>query len=229
VEERQKAYPLCFQNFWAQYLRSTEIIHKTWGTPVVGTRMFQVVKKLKNVKYELKTWAKHHFGNFHDKVTKNEGKIKYVETKLLDNPSSFRLNSCLLKQREKLLLFNQEYWGKYKRKDWLTKGDHNTKFFQRTTDSRRRKKRVIRIKDDCDLRIDEQALIVDKFVFDYTLRYKSEYQGNRSLLSLGLMKMITEQDNLQLIQLPTLSEIKEALFSIDSTKTLGPDGFGAGF
>jgi len=95
VQERQKAYPFCFQNFWAQYQRSTEIIRKTWRTPVVGTRMFQVVKKLKNVKYELKTWAKHHFGNFQDKVTKNEGKIKYVETKLLDNPSSFRLNSWM--------------------------------------------------------------------------------------------------------------------------------------
>jgi len=109
VEERKKAYPFHFQNLWVQCQKSTEIIRKTWRTSVVGTQMFQVVKKLKNVKYELKSRAKHHFGNFHDKVTKNEDKIKYVETKLLDNPSSFHLNSWmyrLLKQRESLLLFN---------------------------------------------------------------------------------------------------------------------------
>jgi len=36
-------------------------------------------------------------------------------------------------------------------------------------------------------------------------------------------------DNLDLIRLPDLHEIKQALFSIDSIKTPGPNGFGAGF
>lgn len=98
-----------------------------------GTKMFQLVKKLKNIKYELKVWAKNQFGNFQDKVTKSEQKIMYVEGKLIQSPSSFLYSSWmnrLLKQREKLLMFNQNYWGKFRRKDWLTKGDRNTKFFQ---------------------------------------------------------------------------------------------------
>ena len=36
-------------------------------------------------------------------------------------------------------------------------------------------------------------------------------------------------DNQTLIKPPTLKEIRTALFSIDSNKTPGPDGFGAGF
>jgi len=33
-------------------------------------------KKLKNIKLEIKDWSKGHFGNFHDKITKNDKKIK---------------------------------------------------------------------------------------------------------------------------------------------------------
>jgi len=35
--------------------------------------------------------------------------------------------------------------------------------------------------------------------------------------------------NLHLISIPDMSEVKATLFSIGSSKTLGPDGFGAGF
>ena len=57
-------------------------------------------------------WAKNFFGNNHEKPTKNAPKVILVENKFLSNRDSFRLNfwmNSLLKQREKLMLFNQEY------------------------------------------------------------------------------------------------------------------------
>jgi len=51
----------------------------------------------------------------------------------------------------------------------------------------------------------------------------------RVLPNLGLSKIISDLDNHELIKLPNLVEIETALFSIDSNKTSGPDGFGAGF
>ena len=41
--------------------------------------------------------------------------------------------------------------------------------------------------------------------------------------------MITDADNHRLIKLPTLDEVRITLFSMDFSKTLGPDGFGARF
>ena len=192
--EQRKASPFRYQNFWAQYQKSTELIRKAWRRPVTGTRMFQMVKKLRAVKFDLRIWAKQHFGNFHLKTTNNEEKIRYVESRLVRNPTSFRLNSWLvrlLKQREKLLLFNQKYWGKFRRKAWLTGGDRNSKYFQRIADTHRCRKRVVRIKDDCGLWIGKQARIADKFIADYKLRYKSEFLAKRSLPKLGLAKGVT--------------------------------------
>ena len=48
-------------------------------------------------------------------------------------------------------------------------------------------------------------------------------------MDINLPKVITDTDNLELVKLPDLDEVNQALFAIDSNKTPGPDGFGAGF
>jgi len=68
------------------------------------------MRNLKTIKLELKPWVRSTFGNMQAKLRLNLEKINYVENKLLESPLSFRLNEWmnrLLKQREKLLLFNQ--------------------------------------------------------------------------------------------------------------------------
>ena len=58
-------------------------------------------------------------------------------------------------------------------------------------------------------------------------------QLSKSLLHLIRQKIATTirptQHRLKFIRLPDLEEIKQALFSVDSNKTLTPDGFGVGF
>ena len=51
----------------------------------------------------------------------------------------------------------------------------------------------------------------------------------RVLPDLGLQTRVSDLDKKELIKLPSLEEVKNALFSIDSNKTPGSDGFGAGF
>jgi len=70
----------------------------------------------------------------------------------------------LLKQREKL--FNQKYWGKLRSKEWLNKGDPNTKFFQRSVNAQRKKNRVVKIKDACGVWLNDQQAIVAKVISD---------------------------------------------------------------
>ena len=133
VIPKHKAFPFRFLNFWHKYHQVDTIIRKAWRSNARGTNMFKFVQKLKRIKNEVKTWAKTHFGNFQEKLKKNTQTIEYVEEQLIQNPASLRLNSWLLrllKQREKMILFNQKYWGKLQRKEWLINGDRNTTFFQ---------------------------------------------------------------------------------------------------
>jgi len=45
----------------------------------------------------------------------------------------------MLHQREKLLPFNQKYWGKFRRKEWLVNGDRNSQFFSATSKHKKEK------------------------------------------------------------------------------------------
>ena len=87
---------------------------------------------------------------------------------------------------------------------------------------------VIKLKHEYGVWIDDQKAIVDKFILDYSKKFKSTHNTNRTLPNLGLAKLISDTENSELIRLPDMEEIKQALFSIESNKTSGPDGFGAG-
>jgi len=94
--------------------------------------MYCVVQKLKKIKLDLKTWSKVTFGNFKSKLERNGEKLLQVETKLVQDPNNSQLNNWhfrLIKQREKIHLFNQKYWGRIARKDWPVNGDRRSHFF----------------------------------------------------------------------------------------------------
>ena len=83
-------------------------MEKQWVVHTHGTKMFKLAHKLKNTKIHLISWARNSLGNIHNNLRVNLQKKATVEEKLVAQPS-VRLNSWLhrlLKQREKLLLFN---------------------------------------------------------------------------------------------------------------------------
>ena len=87
----------------------------------------------------------------------------------------------------------------------------------------------MKLQDDYGISIKDHKMIVEKFISDYMQRFKSTHNNARVLSNLGLSKLISNLDNNELVKLPNLEEVKNTQFSIDSNKTPGPDGFGAGF
>ena len=87
----------------------------------------------------------------------------------------------------------------------------------------------MKLGDDCGIWIDDHKMIAEKFISDYAQRFKSMHNNVRVLPNLGLSKVISDLDNNELIKFLNLEEVKNALFSIDSNKTPGSDGFGVGF
>jgi len=82
--------------------------------------MYHVVHKLEKIKLDLKSWSKFTFGKFKSKLEKNAEKLLVVETKLVQDPNNAHLNNWhyrLVKQGEKMHLFNQKYWEKLAKKD----------------------------------------------------------------------------------------------------------------
>jgi len=88
---------------------------------------------------------------------------------------------------------------------------------------------IIKLQDDFGLWIDDHKEIADKLTTDFSKRFKSSHNDQRTLAHLGLPSLILDIENRELIRLPNLEEVKNALFSIESNKTPRPDRFREGF
>ena len=108
-------------------------------------------------------------------------------------------------------------------------GERNSKFFHHRAWLDGKKQLILKLKDECGVWLDNKHDIAAKFISDYKARFTTMSRGQNPNLDLNLPQVITDSDNLELVKLPNMDEVKQALFAIDSNKTPGPDGFGAGF
>lgn len=140
--------------------------------------MYKIVVKLKRIKCPLKEWnRKENMWSFKN-LDRNLDKLQQAEQKMVDDPnneSRMIHYEWLLKEREKILLFNQDFWGKLSRKEWLTKGDRNSSYFHRNLSARKKRNKIGRIKDRNGTWIDDEKLLNDHFIEKYEKRFKAKY------------------------------------------------------
>ena len=109
------------------------------------------------------------------------------------------------------------------------KGDRNSRYFQQRANICRKKKLVHKLKHECGQWLDNQQDITSKFISDYTTRFKTARTLHQDFSRIQVTSKVSQIDNIMLTRIPYMIEVKDALLTIDSIKTQGPDGFGAGF
>ena len=124
--------------------------------------MYCITQKMKKVKFDLKTWSKSTFGNFKHKLERNAEKLLNVEQKLVTQPNNACLNNWhyrLLKRHEKIDLFNQKYWGRLARKEWVVNGDRHSRYFYQVIKARKSRSAIIKIKDSSGVWVDDAVTV----------------------------------------------------------------------
>jgi len=71
---------------------------------------------------------------------------------------------------------------------------------------------VDKLKDDCGIWLDTQQENDEKFVSDYTTRYRASQGDNRNLEDIKLSSCVTHSDNMTLIKIPAMEEVIQAYF-----------------
>jgi len=216
---------------WQSDSRFKEFLKESWPKyEVQGGGIYIFKEKLKKLKVYLKVWNRE---VFRDVIKEGDGLLKRIR-ELDARDDDLDLNEQEREERKSLLadlnknLFKQEAVAKQKaRLKWLKQGDLNTKFFHSSIKWRRAKNELHGVFKNG--RWSEDKDVVKDKVREFL---EARFVGNEELsvrLDNVRFNSISEEDNQMLVGSFSVEEIKEAVWSCNSSKSPDPDGFNMDF
>lgn len=132
---------------------------------------------------------------------------------------------------EDAYLEEEAFWRQRSRIQWLNwgGGDKNSSFFHAVTRNRRACNKFSIIENEAGQALFDEHQIANAFVIFYQQLFTAGSTDSTSVVQEALTPKVTEAMNQMLISLPEKQEVKEAVFSINPDKALGPDGLSASF
>ena len=132
-------------------------------------------------------------------------------------------------QIDELLRREELLWFQKAKIQWRLEGDRCSRFFFMTTMIRRKSNRI-----DC-LKLDNGEWIYSRNQIGnlFSARFESVFDSPLQPLSFDLSNIvnpvITEEDNADLLRIPSWEEVRNVVFSMGAFKAPGPDGMSALF
>ncbi|CAL0303504.1 unnamed protein product [Lupinus luteus] len=219
--------PFRTNNFWFSDAGFMKFVEDEWKKlEFVGRGSFFLKEKLKCLKSSLKIWNYDHFGNLDRKIVDQVSMINVIDAKGCDGtlPESDISVRCaatadlwrLSSPKDNLLIQKS-------RQRWLRDGDSNSKFFHASINRRRRYNEVhgLFIEDDWV----EDPVRVKNHVRSFSKNRFSEFHWNMPSLDGIEFKRLSDENNLFLTARFEEPEVKEAVWSCDEDKSLGPHGY----
>jgi ribonuclease HI/exonuclease III len=221
--------PFKFSPLWALQDSFYSIVQRSWIHPVSGSPFFVWEEKLRNLKWNLKFWAKNL-----DTPMMEKGKI---QAKLERHQADLEVNQItqdlllqeteLQKQYHKACRDEETHWRMKSRALWLQEGDRNTSFFHKQTQARNNYNSINEIHWQDQLWTDPEDIKEVAHSYFKEL-YSAPAQEDLDLDSYPLSEipqLITAIDNRALNRPISMKEIKEVVFRMNPDKAPGPDGF----
>ncbi|KAL0300235.1 UNVERIFIED_CONTAM: putative mitochondrial protein [Sesamum angustifolium] len=196
-----------FDNYLTMSSDFTPSVQNIWRHRIEGTAMYAVTRKLRALKPVFRSLRRKKGDLSLNVKLAAEFLVFFRATKLEQN---------MLQQRAKI--------------QWLKGGDQCSRIFFRKVAMRRAAKRVFQITNEAGI-LTEQDEVVDEFVSFYQQLLGGERR--REFLDLRYLRpwarhVVTPDECMELIQLVTREEIKDAFFDIAEDKAPGPDGYSSG-
>ncbi|XP_043687692.1 uncharacterized protein LOC122638906 [Telopea speciosissima] len=135
---------------------------------------------------------------------------------------------ALMDARKKLhdvLLQEEIFWRQKSRVRWLKEGERNTRFFHTIVNVRRRIRRVEKVRDangEWVHGIEGVAMEAARFFAE--LFSTQGVRNDEDLLDF-IPRVVTDDDNVALLHIPSKEEVKKAVFALSKDSAPGLDGF----
>ncbi|XP_060170583.1 uncharacterized protein LOC132601519 [Lycium barbarum] len=145
------------------------------------------------------------------------------------SPSNRCVLQCAQAEYKTYLNFKKEYWRQKAGVDWFAEGDRNTRFFHNLVKGRRKKYMINKIQGSDGTWLEDETQMAAEAVNFYQTQFSQEEENSQSTLLDNVPNLIDQQTNIELCKMPSLEEIKQAVFNLNGTSASGLDGFSGKF
>ncbi|KAG2721076.1 hypothetical protein I3760_02G064700 [Carya illinoinensis] len=218
-----------FQQMWVSHSNFWEVVNDTWRHSIETMGLRGLATKLKRVKIVLKDWNHRVFGHTKTKIQELESKIEQLESQLHEGFSK-DTEQVLLEAKEDLAVWMKREKTRLSQQvklRWMEKGEASAQFFKTFVSLNKPFVQDMRCPNGTCLNSPED---IHSGAVDYFSSFL-QARASRVLPDLShlVQNSIFEEENANLLQFPSIQEVKEAMFSIPVDSSPGPDGFGSGF
>ncbi|GKV36495.1 hypothetical protein SLEP1_g44621 [Rubroshorea leprosula] len=194
--------PFRFFDAWLELPQFKGIVSDIWKSTVVnGWNGYRLKEKLKETKKVLKVWSKNMISEIDLGIQKSIDSIASIDKKRM----------------------KESMWRQKARKTWISEGDANTKFFHRCVKGRRRKNDISSILVG-NQRLEEVNSMKDGVANYFETLFKEDV-WQRPVLDGIEFKKISDEERVMLEAPFSEEEVRQAVWSCESMKAPGPDGF----
>lgn len=219
---RRSTIPFKFESMWLHDPSFPALVATTWGSTDNYTN------NMSSFLLKVKSRNKTQFGDLFYRKKKILARLNGISRSLSLHHSSFLLNlqKELTMEYFRILRSEEDFWKMKSRISWIQDGDHNTSFFHKSTLNRRRKNRIIGLKNNNNVWLFDpvqiSTFIIDHFAKIYTTDHSFSYL-RRALFPVP-HPHLSEIDKATLQAPCIIHEISKVVFSFSPLKAPGPDG-----
>jgi hypothetical protein len=120
------------------------------------------------------------------------------------------------------------FWKQRAKTFWHCDGDLNTRYFHAVATSRRKINKIIQLEDAHGV-VCNSSEGLKSIARDYFNELFQQQVGDRDVVINAISRSILDDDNESLTAPFLVEEFHDAIFSMESDKCPGPDGFNPGF
>ncbi|KAL2531794.1 Uncharacterized protein Adt_05145 [Abeliophyllum distichum] len=223
--------PFRFLNVWSRHHDFLSFVSQKWSFPTHHTGMTALWEKIFRLKQGLRWWNRHVFGDIFQRVRDAECRVDEAESVYDSDPTPAHRDTLHQAQAglNQTLSVEEAFWKQKAGARWVCEGDHNTRYFHSMVQGRRIRSRIWSITSETGEVFDSQETIQPSAVSFFQELLSADPQPVDPIRPDIIPRLVSDEDNLQLNRIPTLAEVREAIFSIDPDSVAGPDGFSSHF
>ncbi|GLT57157.1 hypothetical protein SLA2020_301450 [Shorea laevis] len=215
--------PFRFEKFWFDHPEFKDIIDRIWSPPQNNTSSC-----LASTTASIKVWSRDTFGNLFKRKKVILARLEGIHRSLSINHNNFLVNleKELSQEYAEILKCEADIWFIKSRTDWIMDGDKNSRFFHITTMKHRSHNRIHGLKNPRGEWITNpmelNTLVTNYFSTLFSSSTAHSYHDSYTLIHSITSQPLDPSDSL--VMLPSLPEIRKAVWSMKAFKAPGPDG-----